>query len=92
MPIFFVCIEFEVEDQVVAVGEDEATEKGARNTPGPNPFKVGECCCQWKDCSMRQKKLGCKPRSCEGQDWGSRDPESTKGEAGAGAQKPRFLR
>lgn len=45
MLTFFFCVEIGLEDWTVAVGEKEATKKGARGTPGPKPFKGGEHCC-----------------------------------------------
>lgn len=39
MLIFFVVMKFEPEEQTMAVGEDMATEKSDRSTPGPKPFE-----------------------------------------------------
>lgn len=41
MLIFCIALKFELEGQVVAAGDEEATKKGARGIPGLKPFKEG---------------------------------------------------
>lgn len=69
--VFFIVLKSELEEHIVAVWEEEATEKSVRGTPGPKPFQ-----------GWGKQHKGAKTESAKNQPHAPRNLEATSSARG----------